>query len=76
MPLQDDVWHAFRYSAHKLPANLRRQLVQVYSDIFLLNQIVRISTQVGYRSSFIEEHYRKGTSTITERLKRIKEDLK
>ncbi len=75
LPLQSNVWDAGRYLAHKLPVNLREQLVQVYSDIHLLNQIVRVSTELGYRSSFLDERYGKRVTTIAERLQRIKQNV-
>jgi hypothetical protein len=73
LPLQSDVWNAGRYLAHKLPVNLRGQLVQVYSDIHLLNEITMVSTELGHRGSFLDERCRKGFTTIAERLQRIKQ---
>ena len=75
LPLQSDVWDAGRYSAQKLPVNLREQLVQVYSDIHLVNQIARVSTKLGYRSSFLNERYGKRVTSIAERLQRIKQNV-
>ncbi len=74
LPLQSDVWNAGRDSAHKLPVNLREQLEHLYSDIHLLNEIVRVSTKLGYRSSFLDERYGKRVTTIAERLQRIKQN--
>jgi len=75
LPLQSDVWDAGRDSAHKLPVNLREQLEHLYSDIHLLNQIVRVSTELGYRSSFLDERYGKRVTSIAERLQRIKQNV-
>jgi len=75
LPLQSDVWDAGRYSAHKLPVNLREQLEQVYSDIHVLNHLVRFSTELSYRSSFFDELYRKRLTSIAERLQSIKQNV-
>ena len=75
LPLQSNVWDAGRDSAHKLPVNLREQLEHLYSDIHLLNQIVRVSTELGYPSSFLDERYAKRVTTIAERLQRIKQNV-
>jgi len=75
LPLKSDVWDAVRFSPHKFPVNLREQLVQVYTEIYVLNLIVKTSTQVGHKSSFFDELYRKRITNIAEGLKRIKEDL-
>jgi len=75
LPLQSNVWDAGRYLAHKLPVNLREQLVQVYSDIHLLNEIVRVSTELGYRSSFLDERYGKRVTSVAEKLQRMKQNV-
>jgi len=75
LPLKRDVWDAVRFSPHKFPLNLREQLVQVYTEIYVLNIIVKTSTQVGHKSSLFDEQYRKRITNIAEGLKRIKEDL-
>ena len=75
LPLQSDVWDAGRDSVHKLPVNLREQLEQVYFDIHLLNHTVWFSTEMGFRSSLLDEQYRERLTTITERLQRIKQNV-
>ncbi len=75
LPLKRDVWDAVRFSPHKFPLNLREQLVQVYTEIYVLNLIVKTSTQVGHKSSLLDEQYRERITNIAEGLKRIKEDL-
>ena len=75
LPLQSDIWDAHRYSAHKLPVNLREQLVQVYSDIHVLKQILWFSTEFDYRSSLLDELYSEWIPTIAKRLQRIKQNI-
>jgi hypothetical protein len=75
LSLQSDVWDARRYSAHTLPVNLREQLMQVYSDIYVLNQIVWFSTEFEYRSSLLNELYSEWLPTITKKLQRVKQDI-
>jgi len=73
--LKSDVWDALRNSAQELPANLREQLEHLYSEIHLLNQIVRVSTELGFRSSFLDERYGKRATSITEKLHKIKQSV-
>ena len=75
LPLQSDVWDALRNSAQDLPVNLREQLEHLYSEIHLLNQIVRVSTELGFRSSFLDERYGKRATSITEKLQKIKQSV-
>jgi len=75
LSLQSDVWDAHRYSAHKLPVNLRKKLTQVYSDIHVLMQIVWFSTKQDHRSPFLDKLYSEQIPTIAERLQRIKTNI-
>ena len=75
LPLKSDVWDALRHSAQELPANLREELEHLYSEIHLLNQIVKVSTDLGFRSSFLEERYGKRANSITGKLKKIKQSV-
>jgi hypothetical protein len=75
LPLQTDVWDAHRYAALTLADNVRVQLEQVYTDIYSLNSIVWLSTELGHRSSFSDELYRKLLIGIAERLDRIKQNI-
>ena len=75
LSLQSDVWDAHRYSAHRLPVNLREQLTEVYSDIHVLKQIAWFLTEFDYRSSFLNELYSERIPTIAERLQRIKQNI-
>ena len=75
LPLKSDVWDAVRNSAQKLPVNLREQLEHLYIEISLLNKIVRVSTELGYRNSFLDERYGKRITTIAERLQKIKQSV-
>lgn len=75
LPLKSDVWDAIRQTTHKLPINLRKQLVRIYLEIHLLNQTVEFSTKLSHRSAFLDERYRKRITTIAEGLNKIKEDI-
>ncbi len=75
LPLQSDVWDACTHSAHKLPVNLRKQLKEAYSDIHLLNHITWLSTELNYRSSFLDELYEERLTSVAERLQRIKQNV-
>jgi hypothetical protein len=75
LPLQSDVWDAGKHSAHKLSANLRKQLKEAYSDIQLLNHIAWLSTELNYRSSFLDELYKERLTSVAERLQRIKQNV-
>jgi len=75
LPLQTTIWDAHRYSAQKLPVNLREQLEQVYTDIHSLNTVVWFITELGHKSSFLEEEYRKLLASISKQLQKIKTDI-
>jgi len=75
LPLQTDAWDAHKYLAHKLPVNLREQLEEVYSDVNSLNNMVSFSTNLDYRSSFLDERYKKLLTSIAERLQIIKQNM-
>ena len=75
LPLKSDVGDALRNLAQELPANLREQLEHLYSEIHLLNQIVRVSTELGFRSSFLDERYGRRATSITEKLQKIKQSV-
>jgi hypothetical protein len=76
IPLKSDVWDAIRHATHILPINLRGQLVRVYFEIRLLNQTVRFSAELGHKSAFLDERYRKRIATIAEGLSKIIENIK
>jgi len=65
---QTDAWDAHQYEANQLPANLRGDLQQVYTDIRLANSIAWISTEFNRRTSSMDEHYQRLCTIIAERL--------
>ena len=71
LPFQTDVWNAHQYEANKLPAKLRDNLDQVYTDIRLANSIVWVSVEFNRRTSSMDEHYRQLCTSIVEGLDRI-----
>ena len=71
LPFQTDVWGTHQYEVDKLPANLRNELEQVYTDIRLANSIVWMSTEFNRRSQSLDEHYRQLCTSIAERLNRV-----
>ena len=76
LPLHSDVWDTGRYSALKLPANLREQLELAYFDIHSLSGLTWLSTELSYRTPSIDELYRKKLTRITEKLQWIKQNIK
>ena len=72
LPFQIDVWGTHQYEVNKLPANLRNELEQVYTDIRLANSIVWMSTEFNRRSQSLDDHYRQLCTSIAERLNRVK----
>ncbi len=71
IPFQTDIWDAHQYEANKLPAELRENLEQVYTDIRLANSIVWVSTEFNRRSRSLDEHYQRLYTSIAERLDKI-----
>ena len=72
LPFQTDVWGTHQYEVNKLPANLRDELEQVYTDIRLANSIVWMSTEFNRRSQSLDEHYQQLCTSIAERLNKVK----
>ncbi len=72
LPFQTDIWDAHQYETNKLPAKLRENLEQVYTDIRLANSIVWVSTEFNRRSRSLDEHYQRLCTSIAERLDRIR----
>ena len=60
---------------HSLPAEVRSELGEAYSDMALANSIVWLSTEMARRSPSLDESYIKLCSSIAERLNRIKPRL-
>lgn len=76
IPFQTDAWDARKYEMDKLPANLRDELEQVYTDIRLANSIVWVSTEFNRRTPSLDENYRRLCTSIAERLNKIKPLIK
>ncbi len=72
LPFLTDAWGARQYEVNKLPANLRDELEQVYTDIRLANSIVWVSTEFNRRTPSLDENYRRLCTSIVERLNKIK----
>jgi hypothetical protein len=68
---QTDVWDAHNYQLDKLPAELRDDLEQVYTDIRLANSLAWLSTEFSRRTPSLEENYTKLRRSINEKLDKI-----
>ena len=71
LPFRTDVWDAHQYEANELPAKLRDNLEQVYTDIRLANSVVWVSTEFGRRTGSMDEYYRYLCTSIVEKLDRL-----
>ena len=76
LPFQTQVWNTLQNEFNKLPDDLRNELAQVYIDIRLANNIVRLSIRFDHRSSELDENYVKLCTSIAERLDRMKPLIK
>jgi hypothetical protein len=72
---QTKVWDTKRDEVDSLPAELREELTQAYFDMSLANSIVWLSTEMGRRSSSLDESYLKLCAGIADRLNRLKSSL-
>ncbi|HEY78715.1 MAG TPA: hypothetical protein G4O09_06345 [Dehalococcoidia bacterium] len=68
---QTEVWDAHNYQLDKLPAELRDDLEQVYTDIRLANSLAWLSTEFSRRTPSLEENYTKLRRSINEKLDKI-----
>lgn len=71
LPFQTNGWNANPAELHTLPADLREQLAQAYSDIQLANSIVWLATELERRSPNLDENYKKLCTNIAARLEVI-----
>ena len=76
LPFETTVWSSNPAELHALPANMRENLAQVYSDIQLANSIVWLATELGRRSSNLDDNYTKLCTNIAARLEVISPLLK
>jgi hypothetical protein len=74
-PFQTQVWDTKRDEVHLLPAELREELTQAYFDMSLANSIVWLATEMGRRSSSLDESYLKLCIGIADRLNRLKSPI-
>jgi len=71
LSFQTGVWDVSPNKVNALPADLQEDLTQAYADIRLANSIVWLSTELGRRSSNLDENYTKLCISITTRFERI-----
>jgi alpha-amylase/alpha-mannosidase (GH57 family) len=76
LAFQTDVWYTRLEEVRRLPANLREDLTQAYTDISLADQIVWFADELGRRSQALDEGYIKLCANIAARLDRITPQLK
>jgi hypothetical protein len=74
-PFQTKVWDTMRDEVHLLPAELREELTQAYFDMSLANSIVWLATEMGRRSSSLDESHLKLCASIADRLNRLKSPI-
>jgi hypothetical protein len=74
-PFQTQVWDTKRDEVHLLPPELREELTQAYFDMSLANSIVWLATEMGRRSSSLDESYLKLCTSIADRLNRLKPSI-
>jgi hypothetical protein len=58
-----------------MPANLRNELTEAYSDMALANSITWLSTEMGRRSQSLDESYLKLRTSVSDRLNRVRTQL-
>ena len=68
---QTDVWDAHHFQIDRLPAEVRDDLEQVYTDIRLANSLAWLSTEFSRRTPSLEENYTKLCSNIVEKLSKV-----
>ena len=68
---QTDVWDAHHYQMDRMPAELRDDLEQVYTDIRLANSLAWLSTEFSRRTPSLDENYSTLRNSIYEKLDRI-----
>ena len=71
LPFQTSCWDAKHGESEPLLAAHHQDLIQLYVDIGLANNIVWLATEIGHRSKELDESYIKLCAGIAERLKRV-----
>jgi hypothetical protein len=72
---QTKAWDTKRDEVNLLPVELREELTQAYFDMSLANSIVWLATEMGRRSSGMDESYLKLCTSIADRLNWLKSPL-
>lgn len=76
LPFQTGIWDANPDQVNVLPADIRDNLTQAYADIRLANSIVWLATELGRRSTNLDENYQKLCSNVASRLDAVTPWLK
>ncbi len=76
LPFETDVWNANQHEVHKFPADFREDMIQVYADVYLANDIVWLSTKLTHTSKHLDEKYTILCTKIAARLDRLMPLLK
>jgi hypothetical protein len=71
LPFQTSCWDANHGESEPLLTAHHQDLIQLYVDIGLANNIVWLSTEIGHRSKELDESYIRLCAGIAERLKRV-----
>jgi hypothetical protein len=71
LPFETSLWDSTHGEGEPLLVIHHQELIQVYVDIGLANNIVWLSTEIGHRSKELDESYIKLCAGIAERLKRV-----
>lgn len=74
-PFETKIWDANLDGLQTLPSGIREDLTQAYVDMRLANSIVWLSTDLGRRSSDLDESYKKLCQNISARLARATSQL-
>ena len=70
---QTRVWDNRGDEVHSLPAELRTELAEAYSDMSLANSITWLSTEMSRRSPSLDDSYLKLRGNVADRLNKIKQ---
>jgi hypothetical protein len=74
-PFLTKAWDNRGEELHSMPANLRNELTEAYSDMALANSITWLSTEMGRRSQSLDESYLKLRTSVSDRLNRVRMQL-
>jgi hypothetical protein len=71
IPFQTSCWDAKHGEGDPLLTTYHQELIQLYVDIGLANNIVWLATEIGHRSSDLDDSYIKLCASIADSLKRV-----